>query len=55
VELPGPQAGRASTVIEQEGAPVAVLVHDEALLEVQLGAQPLVVRRQPDPGDDRTD
>ena len=33
VDLPVDDPGRASTLIEQEGAPVAVLVHDEALLE----------------------
>ena len=33
VELPVQQPGRAGTVIEHGGRPVAVLVHDEALLE----------------------
>jgi signal transduction histidine kinase len=31
--LPGPKDGRATTVIDQDGAPVAALVHDAALLE----------------------
>ncbi len=33
VELPEPGAGRAVTPISQDGEPVAVLVHDEAVLE----------------------
>lgn len=33
VELPVQRAGRAGTVIENNGKPVAVLLHDEALLE----------------------
>ena len=31
VELPDPDAGRLSTVIERDGQPVAVLIHDLAL------------------------
>jgi signal transduction histidine kinase len=33
VVLPVTQAGRAATVIEDDGLPIAVLLHDEALLE----------------------
>ena len=33
VELPEPGAGRAVTAIAQEGQPLAVLVHDQAVLE----------------------
>jgi signal transduction histidine kinase len=31
VELPGPESGRRSTVVERDGQPVAVLIHDPAL------------------------
>jgi signal transduction histidine kinase len=31
VELPGPECGRRSTVVEHDGQPVAVLIHDRAL------------------------
>ena len=31
VELPGPGSGRRSTVVERDGQPVAVLIHDRAL------------------------
>jgi signal transduction histidine kinase len=31
LELPGPDSGRRSTVVEREGQPVAVLIHDAAL------------------------
>ena len=31
VELPGPDSGRRSTVVERDGQPVAVLIHDPAL------------------------
>jgi hypothetical protein len=30
--IPGPESGRAATPVEREGAPFAVLVHDEAVL-----------------------
>jgi signal transduction histidine kinase len=33
VELPGPGSGRIATEIEQAGAPLAVIVHDESLAE----------------------
>jgi signal transduction histidine kinase len=33
VELPGGDAGRASTIVERGGEPVAALIHDPALLE----------------------
>jgi signal transduction histidine kinase len=33
VELPGPGSGRIATEIEQGGAPLAVIVHDESLAE----------------------
>src|SRR3954452_21617749 len=35
VELPGPGSGRIATPIERGGAPLAVVIHDEALADEQ--------------------
>ena len=33
LQLPQPEAGRAATVVEREGEPIAALIHDQALAE----------------------